>query len=93
MARRHGIFECTVCGAQLRAKPAKGTKRCHDKLTTFAPKDHVGRWAYTPKNDEFAHIHRLGGKTHVFKAEFVEDFEFEGEGDERADDKGVARKD
>lgn len=93
MARRHGIFECTVCGAQLRAKPAKGTKRSHDKLTTFAAKDHINRWVYTPKNDEFAHLHRLAGRTHVFKAEFVEDFEFEGEGDVDGNDKGVAGRD
>lgn len=64
-----------VCGAELRAKPAKGTKRCHDKLTVFAPKDHIRRWFYTHKNDEFVHSH---GRMGVFKTEFVEDFDKEG---------------
>jgi hypothetical protein len=80
MGRRHGIFECSVCRAQLRAKPSKTAKKHHDRLTTFAPKDHIGRWVYTPQKDEFVHLHQLGGKVHVFRADFVEDFEFEGDG-------------
>jgi len=89
MKRRHGIFECSICRAQLRVKPYPGTKRSHAKLTTFAPKDHIGRWIYTPKNDEFVHSH---GRMGVFKTEFVEDFEHEGEGSGK-DNEGSAGSD
>jgi hypothetical protein len=78
-----------VCGAQLLAKPTKRGKKLHDKLKTFAPKDHVGRWLYEIKGDRFLHKHHKMG---LFKCEFVEDFDFE-ESNGRADDQGVARKD
>lgn len=84
MGRRHGIFECTVCKAQLMVKPGKGIKHRHDKLRAFAPKDHIGRWIYTSRDDSFVHQHYGMG---LFKTEFVEDFEFEESAGGRQNDK------
>ena len=81
MGRRHGIFECSVCSAQLSVKPMRGSRRHHDKLTALAPKDHIGRWLYTSKDDSFVHQHyRMG----LFKTEFVEDFDHDEEAEHDA---------
>ena len=71
--RRHGIWRCQGCGCELLAKPSKTGRKHHDRLHTYAPKDHVRKWFYEPKNDRF--VHRHGGKIGLLKAEFVEDFD------------------
>lgn len=74
MSRRHGIWRCTICDAELLAKPSKTGRKHHDKLHTYSPRDHVGRWLYEERNDRFLHRHDVGWqKLGVFRAEFVED--------------------
>jgi len=68
--RRTGIFRC-CCGCELMAKPYAQSRKHHDRLTVFAPLDHLGRWVYEEKHDRFFHDH--GGKIGLLKADFVED--------------------
>jgi len=70
MGRRHGVWRC-VCDCEIYAKPTKGSRKNHDKLTAPGVRDHLGRWVYEQKNDRFLHMH--GGKIGLLKADFVED--------------------
>ena len=69
MDRRHGIWRC-CCGAEIYARPTQGSKKHHDKLTVYAPRDHLRNWVYERKNDRF--LHRHSGKIGWLKADFVE---------------------
>jgi len=81
MNRRHGVWRC-ICECEIYAKPAKGTKKHHDKLTVYGKRDHLGRWIYERKNDRFFHMH--GRKIGLLKADFVEDRDGEAGHDESA---------
>ena len=77
MPKRHGVWRCQ-CGNEIYAKPSKIKGKHHSVVKTHFPRDKADKWTYEEHNDRF--FHRHSGEIGWLKADFVEDRDGGGKG-------------